>query len=63
MTSSPYVVLGFAFSSIYTSVNIDKNEHTKRVNHPHVCLMLYAMSYVYLGPDDNNRRIKYNILK
>jgi len=27
--------------------NINKNEHTKRENHPHVCPILYAMPYVH----------------
>ena len=34
-------------SSIRASMH-DKNEHTKRVNHPRVCPILYAMPYVHL---------------
>ena len=43
--------------------NIDNNEHKKQVNHSIVCPKLYAMQYVHLDPDHNNRRIKYSLLE
>ena len=35
MTSPPYVALGFALK--FNLCKCDKNEHTKRVNHPRDC--------------------------
>jgi len=64
MTFSLYVVSGYALKFQLVQVcNIDKNEHTKRVNHPRVYSKLYAMQYVHLGPDHNNGRTKYSILE
>ena len=63
MTSPPYLILDFALKSDSCKCAIEKNEHTKWVNHPRVCPMLYAISYVHLGPDHNNKRTKYSILE
>ena len=49
MSSPAYLMLGFALKFWFMQMcNIDKNEHTKLVNHPRVCPMLYAMPYVHL---------------
>ena len=63
MNSLPYLVLSLPLISIRASVQYRQEDNTtKRVNHPRICPMLYAMPYVHLSADYNNR-IKYNILK
>ena len=58
----PYLVWVLLLISIRASVQYRQEYNTKRVNHPRVCPMLYAMPYVHLGPNHNNR-IKYSILE
>ena len=58
----PYLVWILPLSSICASVQYRQEYDTKRVNHPRVYLMLYAMPYVHLNPDHNNRT-KYSILE
>ena len=56
----PYLVWILPLISIRASVQYRQEYNTKRVIHPRVCLMLYAMSFVHLNPDNNNRtKIQY----
>jgi len=43
-------------SPIRASVQCRQEQHTKRVNHTRGCPMLYAISYVLLNPDHNNKQ-------
>ena len=49
-------------SPIRASMQYRQEYNTKRVNHPRVRPMLYAMTYVHLSPDHNNKT-KYIILE
>ena len=58
----PCLVWVLPLSSIRASVQYRQEYNTKRVNHLRVCPILYAMQYVHLSPDHNNK-IKYSILE
>jgi len=40
---------------IRAHVQYRQEYNTKRVNHQRICPILYAMPYVHLSPDHNNR--------
>ena len=58
----PYLVCVLPLISIRANVQYRQEYNTKRVNYPRVCPMLYAMPYVHLSLDHNNR-IKYSIME
>ena len=62
MKSPPYLVLVVHLISIRASMQYKQEYNTKRVIHSRVCPMLYAMSYVHLSSNHNNRT-KYSTMK
>jgi len=62
MKSPPYLVCVLPLISIRASVQYRQEDNIKRVNHLRVCPMLYAILYVDLNSNHNNRT-KYSMLK